>query len=667
MLLAGRPPQFVRSGQRWCTTVLRASLACLLLPVLGVTAFAGTAQAAGEITGQASPSVALGGDIFDTATLSGAAGFPGTISFWLFGPNDTNCSNGAVFSTTEPVPGAGSYPSASFTPTAAGTYRWIANWVDNAGETSYITSCSAATQEVEVTGLATQISSTASPSLALGGQVSDSASVSGGSNPTGTITFDLYGPDDASCSEPAVFNNTNAMSDGDASSGPFTPTAVGTYRWIASYNGDANNLPAAGACNDTNESVTVTSPDPELSMTMTNTPLPSSRPAPAGNFVFHVAVSNTGPEDLRLVSLIDDVYGDLDGRDDCAIGGRIAAAATYSCSFTGPFSGAPGASQTSTITADAILWSSCLPIQPGGVCLLAPAGATASDAATVTLTDAQPTLETQATGSVPAGFGISDSATLDSAYQPTGTITFNLYGPGDATCAGPAVASSQRSVDGEGTYQADYVMAALPGTYRWIVSYSGDANNLPVHGICNDPGESVEITTSIAITNSPDSQTRLAPGGTFTFTASVTNSSDTDFELLTLVDDVYGDLDGQGTCAVPVTVVAGGSYSCTFEGDFIGRAGDSQTNTITVTAQPTGIGLFALAPVGNASAAAANTLTLTGLPAAARATAGVLASTGSDIDRLGLLGMSLMVVGGLTLVAGRRRRGHRTTRGLPCS
>ena len=46
--------------------------------------------------------------------------------------------------------------------------------------------------------------------------------------------------------------------DGSATSAAFTPTGSGTYRWIATYNGDANNNPVSGPCNDTNESVTIT-------------------------------------------------------------------------------------------------------------------------------------------------------------------------------------------------------------------------------------------------------------------------------------------------------------------------------------------------------------------------------------------------------------------------
>ncbi len=43
----------------------------------------------------------------------------------------------------------------------------------------------------------------ASPSVTVGGQVTDTATLTGGTSPTGTLTFVLYGPDDATCAVPA--------------------------------------------------------------------------------------------------------------------------------------------------------------------------------------------------------------------------------------------------------------------------------------------------------------------------------------------------------------------------------------------------------------------------------------------------------------------------------
>ena len=102
------------------------------------------------------------------------------------------------------------------------------------------------------------ISTVASPNTThLGATVSDTATLSGGSNPTGTVTFQLFGPNDSTCGGMPVFTSTKTLSGGSATSDPFVPTTPGTYRWIASYSGDANNDPVAGMCNDANESVVV--------------------------------------------------------------------------------------------------------------------------------------------------------------------------------------------------------------------------------------------------------------------------------------------------------------------------------------------------------------------------------------------------------------------------
>ena len=125
--------------------------------------------------------------------------------------------------------------------------------------------------------LAPTLSTNASSNVTLGGNVSDTATLAGGSSPGGDITFRLYGPGDASCSNTPVFTDTKPVNagNGNYTSAAFTPTAIGTYRWIASYSGDSNNDPVSGACNDANESVTVAAaPTPEP------TPEPSPEPAP---------------------------------------------------------------------------------------------------------------------------------------------------------------------------------------------------------------------------------------------------------------------------------------------------------------------------------------------------------------------------------------------------
>jgi hypothetical protein len=118
------------------------------------------------------------------------------------------------------------------------------------------------------TTLSTQVSS---PAVTLGAAISDNATLSGATpSAIGTITFNLYGPNDDNCTETPTFTTTLPVSgNGNYGSGPFTPATAGTYRWIANYSGDNNNAPTANVCNATNESVVVT-PVPATSVPTLN-------------------------------------------------------------------------------------------------------------------------------------------------------------------------------------------------------------------------------------------------------------------------------------------------------------------------------------------------------------------------------------------------------------
>jgi hypothetical protein len=101
--------------------------------------------------------------------------------------------------------------------------------------------------------------------ITVGTTVTDTATLSEGKNPTGTITFKVYGPNDATCSGAVAFTDVATVNgNGNYTSDPFTPDAVGTYRWIAGYGGDAQNDPVSGKCNDANEQVVVKKAAPEL-------------------------------------------------------------------------------------------------------------------------------------------------------------------------------------------------------------------------------------------------------------------------------------------------------------------------------------------------------------------------------------------------------------------
>ena len=102
------------------------------------------------------------------------------------------------------------------------------------------------------------ITTTATPTALVGQPIMDTATISDTPGPaTGTVTFTLYGPDDATCAGAPVFTSPSRPLTGapqsSATSDPFTPTAPGTYRWVAQYSGDANNVPVTSACNSQGE------------------------------------------------------------------------------------------------------------------------------------------------------------------------------------------------------------------------------------------------------------------------------------------------------------------------------------------------------------------------------------------------------------------------------
>ncbi|MDP5225924.1 MULTISPECIES: hypothetical protein [Arthrobacter] len=83
----------------------------------------------------------------------------------------------------------------------------------------------------------------------------------------------------------------------------------------------------------------------------------------------------------------------------------------------------------------------------------------------------------------------NDNFVLSSGYNPSGSITFNLYAPGDAMCTGPVVLTQTVTVSGNGTYSTtnSTVHATLVGTYRWMSTFTpgaSDVNNLPVTSGC---------------------------------------------------------------------------------------------------------------------------------------------------------------------------------------
>jgi len=537
----------------------------------------------------------VGSSVFDTATLTGGFNPTGTVTFQLYGPNPfndpnlaDNCSSAPIFTSVRPVTGTTdprTAVSGTFVLPAAGIYHFVATYNGDANNApSGPTPCLDPNETIAANILPIDLTTMASPSVTVGGAIFDTATIAGGVATSGTVTFTVFGPDNPTCTGAPVFTSTRTVNgNGSYTSELFTPTLPGVYRFVARYSGDANNAATVTECDDPLERVTVT-PLPVIQVV--KTAIPDSIPAPGGNVVFNAVVTNTSNVALTIRSLTDDVYGDITTRTgstcNTAIGTVLAPAPgpgnTYSCQFVASVTGASGSTHTDVIT---VTGTDSL----GNT-------VTDTDQATVRITGVVPTIVT------------TKVATPTSQPEPGGSFTFTFT----VTNTGPEAVTVTALVDdvygdlnGRGTCAVGARLTAGGGTYTCTFSgnFFGNAGAAQTDVITvtarDDAGQTVtsqsratvritDIVPTISVTKSPSPVSRPAPGGTFRFTVTVTNTSFEPVTITSLVDDVYGNFDGRGSCAVGVRLVPGASYSCAFDGEFQGVTGATQTDTVTVVA-----------------------------------------------------------------------------------
>ncbi len=120
------------------------------------------------------------------------------------------------------------------------------------------------------------MSTQASPSVPQGGTIFATSTISGGTAPTGTITFDLFPPADTTCLGSPAFSPTATVNgNGAYQSAGFVANTPGTWRWTSQYNGDQNNSATARTpCAAASAAVVVTATSGEMRVT-TSPPLPS--------------------------------------------------------------------------------------------------------------------------------------------------------------------------------------------------------------------------------------------------------------------------------------------------------------------------------------------------------------------------------------------------------
>ncbi|MFQ5593536.1 MAG: hypothetical protein ACE5HA_05255 [Anaerolineae bacterium] len=312
-------------------------------------------------------------------------------------------------------------------------------------------------------------------------------------------------------------------------------------------------------------------------ISVTKTADPTSVPEPGGSVAFTVRVTNTGPEAVTLNSLVDDVYGDLNGKGTCSVPQSIAVAASYACSFTAQLTGNAGYTETDTVTATAA-------DDQGNT-------ARASDNATVVIID------------VPPVIAVVKTANPGSLPEPGGNVTFTVHVTNNSietVTLNSLVDDIHGDLNGQGACsvpQSIAVGAAYECTFTAQVA--GNAGHSEIDTVTaaatDDEGNTAQdsdsatvivtdVPPSIGVSKTANPGSVMEPGGTVSFSVRVTNNGVEAVTLNSLIDDVYGDLNGQGSCSVPQSIAVGGFYECSFDGQVTGNAGDRQTDTVTATA-----------------------------------------------------------------------------------
>jgi len=151
---------------------------------------------------------------------------------------------------------------------------------------------------------------------------------------------------------------------------------------------------------------------------------------------------------------------------------------------------------------------------------------------------ADPTLSASASDAVVGGT-IDATAQLSDAATASGEISFEVFGPGDPDCSGPALspAPASATVSGEGEYESGEITPPGAGTYRWSAHYTGDFENAPADSVCSatstvskaSPGLSASASSGVVGDNIHDEASitgGFSPTGKVTFSVYGPGDSD---------------------------------------------------------------------------------------------------------------------------------------------
>ncbi len=319
-----------------------------------------------------------------------------------------------------------------------------------------------------------------------------------------------------------------------------------------------------------------------LSLVVGKTANPTSVPEAGGDVSFAFNVTNNGTATVALTGLTDSAFGNLQGQGNCVADGskQLAVGASYQCSVVKRIAGNVGSPHTNTVTAT----------------VRATNGITVSNtaSATVTFRDSQPSVtivrSVNPTSRVEPGgvFTYSVQVTNNSTGEPLQLTALNDTPFGNITAVGGAITATTcllpkplaRAGLPSATYSCQFTakVTGQPGIYTDSL----------IAVVNDDDGNVVPFTRdqSVTIVNLPpaarlqliaDPQSLPEPGGTVTFTATVTNESPLETLTLSALSSTLATLAApaniSSTCQLPQTLAVGAAYSCTYQALILQNSG----------------------------------------------------------------------------------------------
>ena len=468
----------------------------------------------------------IGTAVYDTATLASALPTAsGTVTYKLF-PNGT-CSGTPISSYTTPSFTNATVPnSTTSTPTAAGSYSYLASYSGDSSDAAATAAC----EPFTITPVAPGFTTTpAANTISYGSTITDRATVQGsavGGAPAGTVSFGL-------CQETTVgtpcTSGGSAVATASTTSNPTndtlvatsvaaSPTGVGTWCFYASY-AAATGGNYTSVSLETNQALECFTVTPAGTRTATQVSSGTAQLSADGTITDTVTVTAAGG-------------GHPTGTVDfyvCQTGTSPTAAADSFCAPTGTpqTAGAALAPSATDPLSSTGTSASFHPTSTGTWCFGAVYSGSANYAASQDNTDATNTSVTECvlvsqapsstvttlhgtTGAI-TGSTVSDSATVSGlpGLTPTGTVSFSLYSAPSAlssgsACAGQAGASVAGSGGSNialvsGSANSNQVGPLAAGNYGFQATYSGDNQYLGSTGNC-EPFSVGAAPTSVSTT-----------------------------------------------------------------------------------------------------------------------------------------------------------------------